>query len=42
MWQCLSHGCCIWQAGTGGGVYGPFGLSCSKAYMAQLARVLLM
>ena len=22
MWQCLSHGCCIWEAMCRGGVYG--------------------
>ena len=24
MWQCLGHGCCIWEAHARGGVYGIF------------------
>ena len=41
-WQCLSHGCHIWEATCRGWDIWCFGLLCSKARMTQLARALLM
>ena len=40
MWQCLSHGCCIWEATCQWGIW-CFTLSYKKTFVAQLVRVLL-